>query len=270
MCHTGCSEWKSPPDPEGFSLSIHLLTAKRNREPTTANRELRTAMEEKKTYKLQGELVELRFLARAAELGLRVSKPYRDSAPYDFLVESGGTVFKVQVVHLISRHQVQCLGLRYPPSALALWPARSGLRRRLHRHRGRLVHHPVARNLRARGEPQPALPPQQVPPLPRSLGPAHSRTPQPPLVPQTEIPPPALQRARLMADLQPRNAWKARNRSPGSGFLSAHPTFECPPYEVSVGWATEIQSDVVHRHWAGSPVSTHTLLRQVIRPVAGQ
>ncbi|HEX9121695.1 MAG TPA: group I intron-associated PD-(D/E)XK endonuclease [Terriglobales bacterium] len=49
------------------------------------------------TYKLQGELVELRFLARAAELGLRVSKPYGDSAPYDFLVESGGTVYKVQV-----------------------------------------------------------------------------------------------------------------------------------------------------------------------------
>jgi hypothetical protein len=54
-------------------------------------------MEEKKTYKLQGELVELRFLARAAELGLRVSKPYGDSAPYDFLVESGGDVYKVQV-----------------------------------------------------------------------------------------------------------------------------------------------------------------------------
>ncbi len=54
-------------------------------------------MKNQTTYKLQGELVELRFLARAAELGLRVSKPYGDSAPYDFLVESGGKVFKVQV-----------------------------------------------------------------------------------------------------------------------------------------------------------------------------
>ena len=54
-------------------------------------------MQQNQTYKLQGELVELRFLARAAELGLRVSKPYGDSAPYDFLVESGGTVYKVQV-----------------------------------------------------------------------------------------------------------------------------------------------------------------------------
>ena len=54
-------------------------------------------MRENRSYKLQGELVELRFLTRAAELGLRVSKPYGDSAPYDFLDESGGDVFKEQV-----------------------------------------------------------------------------------------------------------------------------------------------------------------------------
>jgi len=54
-------------------------------------------MTENRTYKHQGELVELKFLARAAELGLQVSKPYGDSAPYDFIVESGGDVFKVQV-----------------------------------------------------------------------------------------------------------------------------------------------------------------------------
>ncbi len=54
-------------------------------------------MPSKPTYKAQGELVELRFMTRAAELGLRVSKPWGDSAPYDFLVESGGDVFKVQV-----------------------------------------------------------------------------------------------------------------------------------------------------------------------------
>ncbi|MGI9104154.1 MAG: group I intron-associated PD-(D/E)XK endonuclease [Terriglobales bacterium] len=56
------------------------------------------------TYKAQGELVELRFLTRAAELGLRVSKPWGDSAPYDFLVESGGEVFKVQVKSTRFRH----------------------------------------------------------------------------------------------------------------------------------------------------------------------
>jgi hypothetical protein len=64
---------------------------------STAATETETTMQEKQNYKLQGELVELRFLARAAELGLRVSKPYGDSAPYDVLVESGGAVYKVQV-----------------------------------------------------------------------------------------------------------------------------------------------------------------------------
>ncbi len=59
--------------------------------------EAQSPMKENRSYKLQGELVELRFLTRAAELGLRVSKPYGDSAPYDFLVESGGAVFKIQV-----------------------------------------------------------------------------------------------------------------------------------------------------------------------------
>jgi hypothetical protein len=56
------------------------------------------------TYKSQGELVELRFLLRAAELRLNVSKPYGDSTPYDFLVESGGEVFKVQVKSTGFRH----------------------------------------------------------------------------------------------------------------------------------------------------------------------
>ncbi len=39
-----------------------------------------------KTSKLRGEWVELRFMTRAAELGLMVSKPWGDSAPYDFVL----------------------------------------------------------------------------------------------------------------------------------------------------------------------------------------
>jgi len=58
----------------------------------------------KQTYKLQGELVELRFLIRAAKLGLCVAKPWGDSAPYDFLVESGGAIFRVQVKSTRFRH----------------------------------------------------------------------------------------------------------------------------------------------------------------------
>jgi PD-(D/E)XK nuclease superfamily protein len=39
-----------------------------------------------KTSKLRGEWVELRFMTRAAELGIMVSKPWGDSAPYDFVL----------------------------------------------------------------------------------------------------------------------------------------------------------------------------------------
>ncbi len=47
--------------------------------------------------KLRGELAEIQFLARAAALGLRVSKPYGDCLPYDFIVEHGGRMLRVQV-----------------------------------------------------------------------------------------------------------------------------------------------------------------------------
>jgi hypothetical protein len=47
--------------------------------------------------KLRGEWAEVRFLARASELGLRVSKPYGDCLPYDFIVEHRGRMFRVQV-----------------------------------------------------------------------------------------------------------------------------------------------------------------------------
>src|SRR2546425_794696 len=46
-----------------------------------------------KHSKLRGELAELRFMTRAAELGLRVIKPWGDSARYDFVVETGGRFF---------------------------------------------------------------------------------------------------------------------------------------------------------------------------------
>jgi PD-(D/E)XK endonuclease len=47
--------------------------------------------------KLRGEWAEVHFLARACELGLRVSKPYGDCLPYDFIVEHRGRMFRVQV-----------------------------------------------------------------------------------------------------------------------------------------------------------------------------
>ncbi len=47
--------------------------------------------------KRQGEIVELLFLYRASSLGLVVSKPYGDTAKYDFLVDAAGHLTRVQV-----------------------------------------------------------------------------------------------------------------------------------------------------------------------------
>ena len=47
--------------------------------------------------KKRGEWAELRFMARAAEYGLCVNKPWGDSSPYDFAIECGGRFLRVQV-----------------------------------------------------------------------------------------------------------------------------------------------------------------------------
>ena len=47
--------------------------------------------------KLRGEWAELRFMARAAEHGLLVTKPWGDTARYDFAVEHKGKFVRVQV-----------------------------------------------------------------------------------------------------------------------------------------------------------------------------
>jgi len=39
----------------------------------------------------------MRFMARAAEEGFRVSKPWGDSARYDFAVEANGRFLRIQV-----------------------------------------------------------------------------------------------------------------------------------------------------------------------------
>lgn len=47
--------------------------------------------------KRRGEWVELQFMARATGKGFTVSKPWGDSARYDFAVEHGGHFHRVQV-----------------------------------------------------------------------------------------------------------------------------------------------------------------------------
>jgi hypothetical protein len=47
--------------------------------------------------KRRGELAEAAFLHRAAGLGLTVAKPWGDSNRFDFIVETGGRMVRVQV-----------------------------------------------------------------------------------------------------------------------------------------------------------------------------
>ena len=47
--------------------------------------------------KARGELAEARFVAKAMALGITVSKPFGDSAKYDFLIDAGGKLSRVQV-----------------------------------------------------------------------------------------------------------------------------------------------------------------------------
>jgi len=47
--------------------------------------------------KARGEWAELRFMLRATELGLRVTKPWGDNSPYDLVIETNGRFLRVQV-----------------------------------------------------------------------------------------------------------------------------------------------------------------------------
>ncbi len=49
------------------------------------------------TSKRQGELSELAFVYKAASLGFIVAKPYGDNERYDFVVDSGQRLWRVQV-----------------------------------------------------------------------------------------------------------------------------------------------------------------------------
>jgi hypothetical protein len=47
--------------------------------------------------KRRGELAELGFMLKAASLGFGVAKPYGDSCRYDFILDSGERLWRVQV-----------------------------------------------------------------------------------------------------------------------------------------------------------------------------
>ena len=50
-----------------------------------------------RNHKRRGEIVEIAFLHKAAEMGFAVTKPYGDSEAYDFIVDSGSRLWRVQV-----------------------------------------------------------------------------------------------------------------------------------------------------------------------------
>jgi len=50
-----------------------------------------------KDQKRRGEWAELRFMARASELGMTVTRPWGDSAHYDLIAESDGCRLRIQV-----------------------------------------------------------------------------------------------------------------------------------------------------------------------------
>jgi hypothetical protein len=75
-----------------------------------------------KNFKQRGEWVEMVFMARASREGLQVSKPYGDSAAYDFIVESGSRCSRIQVKSTRSPYQkgFRCnlrasMGRKYKP-----------------------------------------------------------------------------------------------------------------------------------------------------------
>ena len=62
--------------------------------------------------KRMGELAELAFMYRAASEGIGVARPYGDSHPYDFLVQHGRRLFRVQVKSCFSSSRAHARG--YP------------------------------------------------------------------------------------------------------------------------------------------------------------
>ena len=47
--------------------------------------------------KRRGQVAELAFMHKAADLGFAVTKPYGDDEPYDFILDSGRRLWRVQV-----------------------------------------------------------------------------------------------------------------------------------------------------------------------------
>ena len=54
-------------------------------------------------YKRRGEIVEIAFLHTVTNMGFAVTQPYGDSEAYDFIVDSGSRLWRVQVKSCVCR-----------------------------------------------------------------------------------------------------------------------------------------------------------------------
>jgi len=66
--------------------------------------------------KRRGEWAELQFMAKAAKLGLGVSKPWGEFSRYDMVIETGGRFVSVQVKSTIHRSVGGCYICKVAPS----------------------------------------------------------------------------------------------------------------------------------------------------------
>jgi hypothetical protein len=75
------------------------------------------------TGKRLGEIAEATFVAKAAELGFSVAKPWGDSDPYDFITQSGGKLCRVQVKSAHRSGKDGCYSFRAHNHALRAYQA---------------------------------------------------------------------------------------------------------------------------------------------------
>ena len=75
---------------------------RKSRNSCEQTRKIATLVRGPRTEKEKGELGELAFLHKAASLGFGVAKPYGDSESYDFILDSGERLWRVQVKSIYS------------------------------------------------------------------------------------------------------------------------------------------------------------------------
>jgi hypothetical protein len=93
--------------------------ANQNGDPTSAltikDAEGRT---ESRNTKRTGELSEAAFLHKAVSLGFKVTKPWGDSERYDFVVDSGGRLWREQIKCTAA---IRARGISYSADPLCVW-----------------------------------------------------------------------------------------------------------------------------------------------------